>query len=89
MVNFGFIQEEYTANPVSRQVENPKFFLFLLRIGALSGPHALRKTFGSWLVQAGEPMTGVSRLLGHSSVVVTERHYAELEPGHRGKLDEI
>ncbi len=60
-----------------------------LRIKTLTGPHVLRKTFGSWLAMAGEPLAGISRMLGHSSVVVTERHYAALEPGRRGKIDEL
>ena len=40
--------------------------------------HTLRKTFGSLLVQQGVPLMTVSKLLGHSSVKVTESHYAEL-----------
>ena len=38
----------------------------------------LRSTFGSRLVQNNIHMLEVSKLLGHSSVVVTERHYADL-----------
>lgn len=41
--------------------------------------HDLRRTFGSWHIQAGVSMDRVSKLLGHSSVVVTERHYAFLD----------
>jgi integrase len=36
----------------------------------------LRATFGSKLVQKGVPILEVSRLLGHSSVTITEQHYA-------------
>lgn len=39
--------------------------------------HDLRHSFASWLVQDGLPITEVRRLLGHSSVSVTER-YAHL-----------
>lgn len=39
----------------------------------------LRSTFGSRLVQKGVHMLQVSNLLGHSSVAITERHYAGLE----------
>jgi site-specific recombinase XerD len=40
--------------------------------------HTLRKTFGSILVQKGVDIFTVSKLMGHSSVRVTEKHYAEL-----------
>jgi integrase len=42
--------------------------------------HTLRHTFGSWLVQAGEPIFTVSKLMGHSSVLVTQKYYAHLAP---------
>ena len=38
----------------------------------------LRSTFGSRLVQNNVHILEVSKLLGHSSVVVTEKHYADL-----------
>jgi integrase len=41
-------------------------------------PHTLRRTFGSYLLNKGLRLEVVSRLLGHSSSVVTERAYAEL-----------
>lgn len=37
-------------------------------------PHDLRHTYGSWLVQAGIPLQQVQKLLGHSSLSVTERY---------------
>ena len=40
--------------------------------------HTLRKTFGSLLLQQGEDIFKVSKLLGHSSVVVTQNHYADI-----------
>jgi integrase len=42
--------------------------------------HILRKTYGSWLVQSGVSLFAVSKLLGHSSVTVTEKAYADLAP---------
>ncbi len=40
--------------------------------------HTLRKTFGSLLLQQGEDIFRVSKLLGHSSVMVTQNHYADI-----------
>ncbi len=37
-------------------------------------PHDLRHTYASGLVQAGVPLDTVSRLIGHSSVLVTQRY---------------
>lgn len=43
-------------------------------------PHDLRRTFGSWLVQAGVGIDRVSRLLRHADVAITARVYAHLRP---------
>ena len=41
--------------------------------------HALRKTFGSLLIQSGQAdLYTVSMLLGHSSIKTTERYYVDL-----------
>ena len=41
--------------------------------------HALRKTFGSLLIQSGQAdLYTVSKLLGHSSIKATERYYVDL-----------
>jgi integrase len=42
-------------------------------------PHSIRHTFASWLVQMGKPLYTVSKLMGHSSLKMTER-YAHLAP---------
>ena len=39
---------------------------------------ALRHTFGTRWLQAGGDIYKLSRILGHSSVAVTEAHYANL-----------
>ncbi|MFH0882502.1 MAG: tyrosine-type recombinase/integrase [bacterium] len=44
--------------------------------------HTLRHTFASHLVMQGVELFTVSRLLGHSSVTITEQHYAHLAPAH-------
>ncbi|WP_408606021.1 tyrosine-type recombinase/integrase [Imhoffiella purpurea] len=43
-------------------------------------PHDLRRTFGSWLVQAGVGIERVSGLLRHGDVAITARVYAHLRP---------
>jgi len=40
--------------------------------------HDLRRTFGWNLIKQGVPIYQVSKLLGHKSVLTTERHYAPL-----------
>ena len=40
--------------------------------------HDLRRSFGYNLIKQGRPIYEVSKLLGHSSVTTTERHYAPL-----------
>jgi len=42
--------------------------------------HSLRHSFASWLVQQGEPLYTVQKLLGHASISMTER-YSHLAPG--------
>jgi len=41
--------------------------------------HDLRHTCAAWFVQSGVPLTQVRDVLGHSTVVMTER-YAHLAP---------
>lgn len=50
----------------------------------------LRSTYGSNLVQNHQPIFTVSKLLGHSSVTITERHYAALsDEGKRAAVDTL
>ncbi len=44
--------------------------------------HDLRRTFGYNLIKQGRSIYEVSKLLGHSSVTTTERHYAPLMVTH-------
>jgi integrase/recombinase XerD len=41
-------------------------------------PHALRHTFGHRWLKTGGDVYVLSKVLGHSSVVTTERHYAHV-----------
>lgn len=43
-------------------------------------PHDLRRTCGSWLVQAGVPIQAVSALLRHSDIRITDQVYAHVSP---------
>lgn len=54
----------------------------LKELGLDATSHTLRHTYASHLVMAGVPIFTVSKLLGHSSVETTERHYAHLAPSH-------
>jgi len=49
-------------------------------------PHRLRDTFAVELLLAGMPLDRVSILLGHSSMRITERHYA---PWTRSRQEQI
>ena len=42
--------------------------------------HLLRATFATQLIYQDMPLQIVSKLLGHSSVVTTETHYAHIKP---------
>jgi integrase len=64
----------------------PQFVQGLVaRVGERAGlptrltPHCLRRSYGSYLLNAGVRIEVVSRLLGHSSTVVTQRYYARLQ----------
>ena len=46
------------------------------------GWHTFRRTFGSLLVQAGVSIAQVSKLMRHSNITTTERHYAHLVAEH-------
>jgi integrase/recombinase XerD len=64
----------------------------LSRVFKLAGiqghAHRFRDTFSVSLLQAGVPLETVSVLLGHSSIKVTERHYAPWVKSRQIKLEE-
>jgi integrase/recombinase XerD len=49
-------------------------------------PHMLRDTFAVELLLSGVPLDQVSKLLGHSSIKVTERHYAPFVSARQQQL---
>jgi integrase/recombinase XerD len=52
-------------------------------------PHRLRDTFAVRLLTEGVQLDDVSRLLGHKSVTVTERHYAKWVRSRRRRLERV
>lgn len=49
------------------------------------GPHQMRHTFASLLLQAGEPITYVSGQMGHKDPAITLRVYAHWLPDSRSR----
>ena len=79
--NSGFV---FHKSDVSRWLDISNAFQSLVRrAGLRTDPpanvtiHTLRHTFGSWLAIAGVPMRTILKLMGHNSIMMTER-YAHL-----------
>ena len=51
--------------------------------------HRLRDTFAVELLSRGVPMEEVSKLLGHTSIKTTEKHYAKWVKGRQDRLDAL
>lgn len=89
---------KFAANIVPR-ISNQKINSYLKEVAEVSGinkplTHKIaRKTFGSILLYYNVPMKVVSELMGHSSVIITERHYAQVELKRLGEamtsIDEL
>lgn len=75
----------YVSPSLVPRMSNQKVNSYLKEVGAICNidkplTHKVaRKTFGSALLYYNVPMKVVSILMGHSSVLVTERHYAQVE----------
>jgi integrase/recombinase XerD len=52
-------------------------------------PHQLRDTFAVGLLEKGIPLEEVSKLLGHTSIKTTEKHYAPWVKKRQKRLDEL
>jgi integrase len=50
-------------------------------------PHTLRHTFGSWLAQAGVPLRTIQKLMGHRSIMTTERYAHVSRDNFAGAID--
>jgi integrase/recombinase XerD len=50
-------------------------------------PHQLRDTFAVGLLEKGIPLEEVSKLLGHTSIKTTEKHYAPWVAARQARLD--
>jgi integrase len=66
-------------------------FKRLFAIAGIEGghPHRFRDTFAVELLQKGVPLEKVSVLLGHSSIRITERHYAPWVESRQAQLEEM
>ena len=51
--------------------------------------HRLRDTFAVDLLSKGVPMEEVSRLLGHTSISTTEKHYAQWATARQDRVDAL
>ncbi|MBL0159623.1 MAG: tyrosine-type recombinase/integrase [Bryobacterales bacterium] len=59
------------------------------KAGIVNGhPHRFRDTFAVDLLQKGVSLEEVSKLLGHASIRITERHYAPWVQARQSKLEE-
>jgi integrase len=71
--------EDYALAGVIRDYVSRRFRSICRTIGLVDFKfHDLRHTFAAHLLTKGVPIYKVSKILGHSSVVVTEQHYGHL-----------
>lgn len=67
------------GKPFSRHYVTKTFTRNMQKLGIPNARfHDLRRSFGYYLIKQGRPIYEVSKLLGHTSVTTTERHYAPL-----------
>jgi integrase/recombinase XerD len=72
---------KYTIAPVFKAAKLDK--------GGNMMSHRLRDTFAVELLQKGVPLEEVSKLLGHTSIKTTEKHYAKWMKGRQDRLDAL
>jgi integrase/recombinase XerD len=77
------------GNPKSAVADWQRSLAKLFALAAISGhAHRFRDTFSVNLLKAGVPLESVSILLGHSSVKITEKHYAPWVKSRQIALEE-
>lgn len=80
-----FKNEDNSLTYLLPRISNQKINSYLKEVSDIVGlkiplTHKIaRKTFGSILLYYNVPMKVVSELMGHSTVIVTEKHYAQIE----------
>lgn len=72
----------------NQKLDNRTVLFANVHVGG-EGWHKLRRTYGSRLVQEGVDIYKISRWMGHSSVKVTEKHYAEFAPKYDRDIEKL
>ncbi len=75
-----YLIAKYPGVPYSIEYVSKSFKKIVRKLGLNKKYHfhLLRVSFGSHLLQRGIPISTISKLLGHSSISVTEKHYTSL-----------
>ncbi len=63
-------------------------FLKKLNIG-YKKPHSIRDTYATTLIRKGAKIHNVKELLGHSSIIITEKYYLSVFPEDKSKTAEL
>ncbi|MHC4740247.1 MAG: tyrosine-type recombinase/integrase, partial [Planctomycetota bacterium] len=66
------------GNPLDRKLLYGRINKYFKRLGLSGGPHALRHYCATQLLKAGVPIIKVSKFLGHSDIMTTQKHYEHL-----------
>lgn len=82
-------EEESITKNWTKYYITPAFKAAGLHDGSHMKSHRLRDTFAVDLLQKGVPLEEVSKLLGHSSIKTTEKHYAKWVIGRQDRLDSL
>jgi integrase/recombinase XerD len=81
-------RDEYLATVCMTKTVRAVFLAAKLDDGHMKSQR-LRDTFAVELLSKGVPMEEVSKLLGHTSIRTTEKHYAKWAKGRQDRLDSL